>query len=76
MKKVMVSVSSFCGGDGCGRGSRQGFNPQSMRVNCHALCTIVCLVDADQSVCQLKHVVTETDYDELRVLCSLLKQKI
>ena len=36
---------------------------------------VVRLVDANQAISQLEHVVTETDYDELGVLGALLKRK-
>ena len=38
----------------------------------HTLSGVVSLVDPDQPVCQLKHVVTKTDDDKLGVLCTLL----
>lgn len=36
------------------------------------LCRVVGLVDADQAVCQLKHVVAQADDNKLGVLCALL----
>ena len=42
------------------------------RVEGHRLGTVVGLVDPHQPVCQLKHVVTQRDDDELGVLCTLL----
>ena len=47
-----------------------------MGVNRHALRTVVSLVDPNETVRQLKHVVTETDDDELGVLCTFLKLKM
>jgi len=37
-------------------------------------CAVVCLIDADQPICQLKHVVAEWYYDELSISCSFLSQ--
>ena len=42
------------------------------RVEGHRLGAVVGLVDPHQPVCQLKHVVTQRDDDELGVLCTLL----
>ena len=42
------------------------------RIYCHALGGMVRLVDAHQPVCQLKHVVSKADDDELGVLSALL----
>ena len=42
------------------------------RVEGHGLGAVVGLVDPHQPVCQLKHVVTQRDDDELGVLCTLL----
>lgn len=42
-------------------------------VDSHRLGAVVRLVNPHQPVRQLKHVVSQRDYDELRVLCPLLK---
>ena len=42
------------------------------RADCDGLCRIVCLVDSNQGVCQLKHVITQTNDKELGILGPLL----
>jgi len=49
-----------------------GLNHEGTRVDCDRLGGIVCLVDADQAVRQLKHVVAQADDNKLRVLGPLL----
>ena len=51
---------------------RRRLNHKGAGVNCDRLGGIVRLVDADQAVRQLKHVVAQTDDHELRVLGPLL----
>ena len=63
-------------GYGGGRGSGRGSDPELVGVNSHALRTVVGLVDPDETVRQLKHVVTKTDDDELGVLRTFLKLKM
>ena len=55
--------------------ARQSTYLQFLGVNGHTLSAVVCLVYAHQTICQLKHVVTQTDNDELSILCTLLKVK-
>lgn len=43
-------------------------------VNGDTLGAVVCLVDPNQAICQLKHVVTETYDDELCILGPLLNR--
>ena len=47
-----------------------------VRVNGNGLGGVVSLVNPDKSVSKFKHVVTETNDDELSILSSLLKQGI
>jgi len=47
-------------------------NAKRSWVDGHRLCCIVCLVDSDQAVCQLKHVVAQGYNDKLSIFGSFL----
>lgn len=44
-------------------------------VDADTLGGVVCLVDSDETICDLKHVVSQRDDDELSVLGLLLRQR-
>lgn len=50
------------------------FEDDGFGVDSHALGGVVCFVDADEPVSDLKHVVPQRDDDELSVLCLLLQK--
>ncbi len=48
------------------------FKHNGLWVDSHTLGGVVSFVDADKTICDLKHVVPQGDDDELSVLCLLL----
>lgn len=54
----------------------QSFGCNDFGVCSHTLGGVVSLVNPNQPVCNLKHVVPQGDDDELRVFCLLLEQKV
>lgn len=54
----------------------QSFRCNDFWVGCHTFCGIVSLVYSNQSVCNLKHVVSQGDDDKLCIFCLLLKNKL
>lgn len=42
-------------------------------VDSHTFGCVVCFVDADEAICDLKHVVPQRDDDELSILCLFLQ---
>lgn len=67
---VLWSSSGKSNLEVCGLG--WGSDREFSRVDGHRLGGVVSLVDADQAVCQLKHIVAQADDDKLGVLGALL----
>ena len=57
-----------------GEGRQGGTDTNLPGVDGDCLCAVVRFVDADQTIGQFKHVVTQTDDDELGILGPLLRR--
>lgn len=55
------------------RDSIMFFKHNGLGVDSHTLGGVVCFVDSDETICDLKHVVSQRDDDELSILSLLLQ---